>query len=116
MGAEVREVDFPEFEDAAAISTTMLMSEASAALRDVLANDGDKLYEPVRFRLEAGLFISAADYLRGAAGPAPPSTAPPAACWTKWTCWPGPRSPSPPPRSCSSGSWRESRKSARWRP
>ncbi len=64
LGAEVREVDFPEFSDAAAISTAILMSEASAALRDVLINDGDKIYEPVRLRLEAGLFISAADYLR----------------------------------------------------
>ena len=97
MGAEILEVDFPEFGDAAAISTTMLMSEASAALRDVLAKDGDKLYEPVRYRLEAGLFISAADYLRAQqaraafdraarrlldevdllAGPTEPVTAPP---------------------------------------
>ena len=68
LGAEVREVDFPEFNDAAAISTTMLMAEASAALRDVLTSDGDKLYEPVRLRLEAGLFISAADYLRAQQG------------------------------------------------
>ncbi len=68
LGAEVLEVDFPEFNDAAAISTTMLMSEASAALRDLLASDGDKLYEPVRLRLEAGLFISAADYLRAQQG------------------------------------------------
>ena len=68
LGADVREVDFPEFNDAAAISTTMLMSEASAALRDLLRTDGDKLYEPVRLRLEAGLFISAADYLRAQQG------------------------------------------------
>ena len=68
LGAEVTEVDFPEFNDAAAISTTMLMSEASTALRDLLATDGDKLYEPVRLRLEAGLFISAADYLRAQQG------------------------------------------------
>ncbi len=68
LGAELVELDFPEFNNNAAISTTMLMSEASAALRDVLANDGDKLYEPVRLRLEAGLFISAADYLRAQQG------------------------------------------------
>ena len=68
LGAELVELDFPEFNSNAAISTTMLMSEASAALRDVLANDGDKLYEPVRLRLEAGLFISAADYLRAQQG------------------------------------------------
>ena len=68
MGAEVREVDFPEFQDAAAISTTMLMAEASACFRDLLARDGASLYEPVRLRLEAGLFISAADYLRAQQG------------------------------------------------
>ena len=97
LGAELVEVEFPEFNDAAAISTTMLMAEASAALRDLLHTDGDKLYEPVRLRLEAGLFISAADYLRAQqaraifdraarrlledvdllAGPTEPVTAPP---------------------------------------
>ena len=68
LGAEVEEVDFPEFNDAAAISTTMLMAEASACFRDLLASDGEQLYEPVRLRLEAGMFISAADYLRAQQG------------------------------------------------
>ncbi len=68
LGAELIDVEFPEFNDSAAISTTMLMAEASAALRDVLRSDGDKLYQPVRLRLEAGLFISAADYLRAQQG------------------------------------------------
>ena len=97
LGAEVREVEFPEFNDAAAISTTMLMAEATACFRDLLASDGSRMYEPVRLRLEAGLFISAADYLRAQqgravfdraarrlledvdllAGPAEPVTAPP---------------------------------------
>ena len=97
LGADVQEVDFPEFNDAAAISTTMLMAEASACFRDLLASDGGLLYEPVRLRLEAGLFISAADYLRAQqaravfdraarrrleevdllAGPTEPVTAPP---------------------------------------
>ena len=97
MGAELIEVDFPEFNDAAAISTTMLMAEATASFRDLLASDGNSIYEPVRLRLEAGLFISAADYLRAQqarsafdraarrllddvdllAGPTEPVTAPP---------------------------------------
>ena len=97
LGAEVREVDFPEFQDAAPISTTILMAEASAAFRDLLQTDAPRIYEPVRLRLEAGLFISAADYLRAQqsravfdraarrlltdadliAGPAAPVTAPP---------------------------------------
>ena len=64
LGAEVREVSFPQFAQAAAVSTTILMAEASAAYRDLLERDGGQLYPPVRLRLEAGLFISAADYLR----------------------------------------------------
>ncbi|MCH2676592.1 MAG: aspartyl/glutamyl-tRNA amidotransferase subunit A, partial [Dehalococcoidia bacterium] len=64
MGAEVKEVSFPMFNESQAISSTVLMSEASAFHRDLLEKDGHQLYEPVRQRLEAGLFISAADYLR----------------------------------------------------
>jgi aspartyl-tRNA(Asn)/glutamyl-tRNA(Gln) amidotransferase subunit A len=64
MGAEVREVSFPMFEQSQAISTAILLAEAAAYYRDVVEKDGDKVYEPVRLRLEAGRFISAADYLR----------------------------------------------------
>ena len=54
----------PMFEQAQAFSTTVLLAEASAYFRDILAKDGPLIYPPVRTRLEAGLFISAADYLR----------------------------------------------------
>ena len=64
MGAVVTEVSFPRFNESQAISSTVLMAEASAYHRDLLEKDGHQLYEPVRQRLEAGLFISAADYLR----------------------------------------------------
>ncbi len=64
MGAEVKEVSFPMFEQSQAISSTVLMAEATAYHRDLLEKDGHQLYEPVRQRLQAGLFISAADYLR----------------------------------------------------
>ena len=64
LGAEIREVSLPMFQDSQAISSAVLMAEASAYHRELLARDGDKLYPPVRLRLEAGLFISAADYLR----------------------------------------------------
>ena len=64
MGAEVKEVSFHRFNESQAISSTVLMSEATAFHRDLLEKDGDRLYAPVRQRLEAGLFISAADYLR----------------------------------------------------
>jgi aspartyl-tRNA(Asn)/glutamyl-tRNA(Gln) amidotransferase subunit A len=52
------------FQHAQAISGTILMAEAAAYHRELLARDGDKLYPPVRLRLEAGLFITAADYLK----------------------------------------------------
>ena len=64
MGAEVREVSFPMFEQSQAISTAVLLAEAAAYYRDIVEKDGDKVYEPVRLRLQAGLFISSADYLR----------------------------------------------------
>ncbi len=64
LGAVVSEVDFPMFRHAQAISGTVLMSEASACHRDLLATDADKIYPPVRLRLESGLFVTAADYLK----------------------------------------------------
>jgi aspartyl-tRNA(Asn)/glutamyl-tRNA(Gln) amidotransferase subunit A len=97
LGAQVTEVSFPRFQQAQAISGTILMAEAAAAHRELVVRDGDKLYPPVRLRLEAGLFISAADYLKAQqarvlfdrdmrdllqevdllAGPTEPVTAPP---------------------------------------
>ncbi len=68
LGASVVEVDFPMFEYAQAVSGTVLMSEASAYHRDLLKRDADKIYPPVRLRLEAGLFVSAADYLKAQQG------------------------------------------------
>jgi aspartyl-tRNA(Asn)/glutamyl-tRNA(Gln) amidotransferase subunit A len=68
MGAEVTEVSFPMFEYSQPISSAILMAEASACHRDLLRRHGDKLYPPVRLRLEGGLFISAADYLRAQQG------------------------------------------------
>ena len=64
MGAEVKEVSYPMFNQSQAISSAVLMAEATAYHRDLLEKDGHQLYEPVRQRLEAGLFISAAEYLR----------------------------------------------------
>src|SRR5918992_5964433 len=64
LGATVTEVSFPMFKYAPAISGAILMAEAAAYHRELLAREGDKLYPPVRLRLEAGLFISAADYLK----------------------------------------------------
>ena len=68
LGAVVTVVELPMFKDSQAISTAILMAEASAFHQDLLGRDGDKLYPPVRLRLEAGLFITAADYLRAQQG------------------------------------------------
>ncbi len=64
LGAEIVEVSLPLFEYAQPISNAILSAEATAAHRDVLLSDGDKLYPQVRDRLEEGLFISAPEYLR----------------------------------------------------
>jgi aspartyl-tRNA(Asn)/glutamyl-tRNA(Gln) amidotransferase subunit A len=64
LGATVTQVSFPMFPLSQAISGAILMAEAAAYHRDLLIRDGEKLYPPVRLRLEAGLFITAADYLR----------------------------------------------------
>ena len=97
LGATVTEVSLPMFPDAQVISGTILMSEAAAYHRDLLASDGDKFTPSVRLRLEAGLFVTAADYLKAQqararfnaemanlfnevdllAGPTEPITAPP---------------------------------------
>ena len=54
----------PLYQYAQPISNAILSAEATAAHRDVLLSDGDKLYPQVRDRLEEGLFITAAEYLR----------------------------------------------------
>ncbi len=97
MGAKVSEVSLPMFADSQVISGTILMSEAAAYHRELLARDGDNLNPAVRLRLEAGLFVTAADYLKAQqarakynyemsrlfrdvdllAGPTEPVTAPP---------------------------------------
>ncbi len=64
LGAVVSQVSLPMYRHSQVISGTILMAEAAAYHRDLLARDGDQLYPPIRLRLEAGLFISAADYLR----------------------------------------------------
>ena len=97
LGAVVVEVSLPMFQYAQVISGTILMTEAAQYHRELLAREGDKIYPPVRLRLEAGLFVGGADYLKAQqarsafnrearrlleevdllAGPTEPVTAPP---------------------------------------
>mgnify|MGYP001202831294 CR=1 FL=1 len=64
LGAEIHEVSMPMFDQSQAISGTILMCEAAAYHRDLLRDHADELYLPVRLRLESGLMITAADYLK----------------------------------------------------
>ena len=64
LGAELHEVSMPMFEQSQAISGTILMCEAAAYHRELLKLHAEELYPPVRLRLESGLLITAADYLK----------------------------------------------------
>ena len=97
LGAVVVDVSLPMFKYAQVISGTILMAEAAQYHRELIAREGDKIYPPVRLRLEGGLFVGAADYLKAQqarslfdlearrlleevdllAGPTEPVTAPP---------------------------------------
>ena len=62
LGASVTEVSWPMYRYAMAISNTILMAEATAYHSKVIRASGPQLDPMVRIRLEAGAFISAADY------------------------------------------------------
>ena len=64
LGASVVEVSWPMYRQSAAISTAVLMAEATAYHRKLVLDRGSQLYAPVRMRIEAGFFISAADYVQ----------------------------------------------------
>jgi aspartyl-tRNA(Asn)/glutamyl-tRNA(Gln) amidotransferase subunit A len=64
LGASVREVSWPLYHYYESISTPILLAEGAAAYRRLVSEQGDKLNPPLRLRLEAGLFVSAPDYLQ----------------------------------------------------
>ena len=64
LGATVSEVSWPMYHYSAPISTAILMAEAAAYHAKLVRARGDQLYSAVRLRIEAGLFISAAEYLQ----------------------------------------------------
>lgn len=63
LGAEIREISWPMHQYAETISNIILLVEASAAYRKLVIEKGTGMFLPLRMRLEAGLFISAADFL-----------------------------------------------------
>ena len=64
LGATVTEVSWPMYLHAPPISSTILMAEAAAYHSKMVRTHGPQLYPPVRLRIEAGLFISGAEYIR----------------------------------------------------
>ena len=64
LGATVTEVSWPIYHQAAPISTTILMGESTACHSELVRTRGPQLAPAVRLRIEAGFFISAADYLQ----------------------------------------------------
>jgi aspartyl-tRNA(Asn)/glutamyl-tRNA(Gln) amidotransferase subunit A len=64
LGASVQEVSWPLYHYYESISSVILLSEGAAAHRELVCAKGAGLYEPLRMRLETGLFVSAPDYIR----------------------------------------------------
>ena len=64
LGATVTEVSWPMFHHSSPISTTILMAEATAYHSKLVRTRGSQLSPYARIRLEAGFFISAADYVQ----------------------------------------------------
>jgi aspartyl-tRNA(Asn)/glutamyl-tRNA(Gln) amidotransferase subunit A len=64
LGATVSEVSWHMYHQTAAIAGTIQMAEATAYHQKLIKEKGDRIWHPVRLRLEAGFFISAVDYLQ----------------------------------------------------
>ena len=64
LGATVDEVSLPMYQASRAISSTILMAEATAYHRELMQKHRSQLDFQVRLRLEAGFFISGVDYIQ----------------------------------------------------
>jgi len=64
LGAIISEVSWPIYHYAMAIASIIQMAEATAYHSNLIRENGSKIYPPVRLRLEAGIFISATDYIQ----------------------------------------------------
>ena len=64
LGAIVSEVSWPLYRYAMAIASTVQMAEATTYHSKLMRENASKIYQPVRLRLEAGIFISAIDYIQ----------------------------------------------------
>jgi aspartyl-tRNA(Asn)/glutamyl-tRNA(Gln) amidotransferase subunit A len=64
LGAAVSEVSWPMFHRVAGITSTIQMAEATAYHQKLIRENRDRIWHPVRLRLESGYFISAVDYIQ----------------------------------------------------
>ncbi len=64
LGAIISEISWPLYPHGTAIASLIQMAEASAYHQELIKKHGSKIYPPVRLRLEAGVFISAIDYIQ----------------------------------------------------
>jgi aspartyl-tRNA(Asn)/glutamyl-tRNA(Gln) amidotransferase subunit A len=64
LGGTVSEVSWPLYPYSAAIASTIQMAEATAYHSKLIKENGPRIYPPVRLRFEAGIFISATDYIQ----------------------------------------------------
>jgi len=64
LGATIHEISWPMYHESKAIASTILMAEATAYHSQLMKRQGSRLDPKVRLRLEAGLLISAVDYLQ----------------------------------------------------
>tara|TARA_Y100000590_G_scaffold415966_1_gene514329 strand:+ start:772 stop:2187 length:1416 start_codon:yes stop_codon:yes gene_type:complete len=64
LGAKIIDVDWPIFSYAFAISTVLLITEASAGLSKLVMEKGPEFQPGTRLRVEGGMFYTANDYLK----------------------------------------------------
>jgi aspartyl-tRNA(Asn)/glutamyl-tRNA(Gln) amidotransferase subunit A len=64
LGAETVELSWPMLAYAENTSNIILLAEASSAYEQLVKERGREMWPALRLRLEAGLLVSAADYLR----------------------------------------------------
>ena len=88
LGAEIVDVSLPLYEYAQPISNAILSAEATAAHRDLLLSDGDKLYPQVRERLEEGAVHFGGGVPSGRSRRDRSSAGRWPGFWRALTCWP----------------------------
>jgi aspartyl-tRNA(Asn)/glutamyl-tRNA(Gln) amidotransferase subunit A len=63
LGTIVEEISWPIYRYSMPIASIIQMAEATSYHRELIIKNGAKIYSPVRLRLEAGIFITASDYI-----------------------------------------------------